>query len=123
MIHGGVDVVNRFVFASDHDLIAAELTRAEADVVLAGHCGLPFIRTVGSRVWFTRGVISMPANDAAGLASAKPLVFALRSIAAAERLAGFYCWGVKPAALMAGAHSSESAFWIFASSSGEVPVA
>ena len=63
MIHGGVDVVNRFVFASDHDLIAAELTRAEADVVLAGHCGLPFIRTVGSRVWFTRGVISMPAND------------------------------------------------------------
>ena len=43
LIHGGVDVVNRFVFASDHDRIAAELARADADVIVAGHCGLPFI--------------------------------------------------------------------------------
>ena len=63
VIHGGVDVVNCFVFASDHDLIAAELARAQADVVVAGHCGLPFIKTVGSRVWFNPGVIGMPAND------------------------------------------------------------
>ncbi|HEU0059603.1 MAG TPA: metallophosphoesterase family protein [Hyphomicrobiaceae bacterium] len=63
VIHGGIDAVNRFVFASDHDLIAAELARAEADVVVAGHCGLPFIGKVGSRVWFNPGVIGMPAND------------------------------------------------------------
>jgi len=63
VVHGGVDVVNRFVFASDHDVIAAELARAEADIVVAGHCGLPFIHRVGSRVWFNPGVIGMPAND------------------------------------------------------------
>jgi hypothetical protein len=34
-----------------------------------------------------------------------------------------YCFGVKPDALMAGSHSSESLFWIFLSSSGVVPVA
>src|SRR5262245_18126212 len=63
LVHGSIDVVNRFVFASDHDLIAAELARAEADVVVAGHCGLPFSKSVGSRVWFNPGVIGMPAND------------------------------------------------------------
>src|SRR5690349_9980180 len=63
VVHGGVDVVNRFVFASDHGLIAAELARAEADIVVAGHCGLPFIHRVGSQVWFNPGVIGMPAND------------------------------------------------------------
>ena len=34
--HGGVDVVNRFVFASDHDLIAAELV-ASAGADLTGN--------------------------------------------------------------------------------------
>ncbi len=34
-----------------------------------------------------------------------------------------YCFGVKPDALMAGSHSSESLLWIFLSSSGDVPVA
>ena len=63
VVHGGVDVVKRFVFASDHGLIAAELARAEADIVVAGHCGLPFIHRVGSQVWFNPGVIGMPAND------------------------------------------------------------
>ena len=63
LIHGGVDVVNRFVFAPDHDRIAAELARADADVIVAGHCGLPFIEMAGSRVWSNPGVIGMPAND------------------------------------------------------------
>src|SRR5262245_33466905 len=62
VIHGGVDLVNRFVFASDCDVVAAELARADADVVVAGHCGLPFTTSVGSRAWFNPGVIGMPAN-------------------------------------------------------------
>jgi predicted phosphodiesterase len=63
VIHGGVDVINRFVFASQRDVLAEELARSEADVVIAGHAGVPFIERVGNRVWFNPGVIGMPAND------------------------------------------------------------
>ena len=63
VIHGGVDLINRFVFASQRDVLAEELARAGADVVIAGHAGVPFIEKVGTRVWFNPGVIGMPAND------------------------------------------------------------
>lgn len=63
VVHGGVDRINRFVFASQREDIAAELSRARADVVVAGHCGLPFIGRIGGRVWFNPGVIGVPAND------------------------------------------------------------
>ncbi len=63
VIHGGVDVVNRFVFASERELIAEEFARTTADVIIAGHAGVPFIEKVGRRVWFNPGVIGMPAND------------------------------------------------------------
>ena len=63
VIHGGVDVTNRFVFASERKTIAEELARTDADVVIAGHCGIPFARNIGQRVWFNPGVIGMPAND------------------------------------------------------------
>lgn len=63
VIHGGVETVNRFVFASQRDAIAEELQQADADVVVAGHAGIPFIETVGRSVWFNPGVIGMPAND------------------------------------------------------------
>jgi predicted phosphodiesterase len=63
VVHGGVDRVSRFVFASQRADIAAELKRADADVVVAGHAGIPFIEPVGKRVWFNAGVIGMPAND------------------------------------------------------------
>jgi hypothetical protein len=67
-IHGGVRTINRFVFASQSDELAEELTWAGTDVVISGHCGLPFIEKVGiekvSRgVWFNPGVIGIPAND------------------------------------------------------------
>jgi hypothetical protein len=62
-VHGGIDVINRFVFRSQQAVIGAELERADADVVIAGHCGIPFIEKVEQRVWFNPGVIGMPAND------------------------------------------------------------
>ena len=64
VIHGGVGLVNRFVFASQRGTIAEELEQAQADVVIAGHAGLPFIEKVGRRVWFNPGVIGMPASTA-----------------------------------------------------------
>lgn len=63
VIHGGVDVINRFVFRSKRAVIALELERAGVDIVIAGHCGIPFIEKVGARTWFNPGVIGMPAND------------------------------------------------------------
>lgn len=63
VVHGGIDLVNRFVFGSERDLIAQELAKADVDVVIGGHAGLPFIAQVGARLWFNPGVIGMPAND------------------------------------------------------------
>jgi predicted phosphodiesterase len=63
VLHGGTSEVSRWIFASDRQTITDELAVAGADVVVAGHCGLPFIRRAGRRTWFNAGVIGMPAND------------------------------------------------------------
>jgi predicted phosphodiesterase len=63
IIHGGIERTNRFVFASERTRIAEELRKAKADIVIAGHAGLPFIEEVGGQIWFNPGVIGMPAND------------------------------------------------------------
>jgi predicted phosphodiesterase len=90
VIHGGVNQTNRFVFASETSALAAELEHTDADVIIAGHCGLPFISKVDRKVWFNPGVIGMPANDGTrdvwyGLITSDPdtgaLNFALRRLA------------------------------------------
>jgi predicted phosphodiesterase len=63
VVHGGFDTINRFIFASQRDALAEELARAEADVVVGGHAGVPFIERMGRDAWFNPGVIGMPAND------------------------------------------------------------
>ncbi len=63
VVHGGTHSVSRWVFASEQELIAEECGLAGADLVIAGHCGLPFIARAGKSTWFNAGVIGMPAND------------------------------------------------------------
>jgi predicted phosphodiesterase len=63
VIHGGVRRIDRFVFASAGDAIEEELAGADCDGVIAGHCGLPFTREIGGRLWHNPGVIGMPAAD------------------------------------------------------------
>jgi hypothetical protein len=63
VLHGGVSRINRFVFASDRQALHEEFAQTDADVVIGGHAGIPFVAEVGSRVWFNPGVIGMPAND------------------------------------------------------------
>jgi predicted phosphodiesterase len=63
MVHGGVDVINQFLFASQGEAIKAELAKVDEDVVIAGHAGLPFVAKGDGKVWFNPGVIGMPAND------------------------------------------------------------
>ncbi len=63
-LHGGVDTINRFVFASTPERHkSAELDRADADGVIGGHCGLPFTQLIGGRLWHNAGAIGLPAND------------------------------------------------------------
>lgn len=63
VVHGGVEQINRWVFASDRPVLAEELGLAAADVVIAGHAGLPFVARGRAGTWFNPGVIGMPAND------------------------------------------------------------
>jgi predicted phosphodiesterase len=63
VIHGGVKQTNRFLFASDRVELAREAVLADADVIIAGHSGLPFTARIGPALWFNPGVIGMPAND------------------------------------------------------------
>ena len=64
VIHGGVDVINRFVFASQREVLAEEIATG------GRRCRRrrPRRRTVhredqAAVVWFNPGVIGMPAND------------------------------------------------------------
>lgn len=61
--HGGFSLINRFIFQSDAEAIAEELALTDADVVIGGHSGLPFVARSGERHWLNAGVIGMPFND------------------------------------------------------------
>ena len=64
VVHGGVEQVNRYIFASAPSLLKQrELDLADADGVIAGHCGLPFSQIIGGRLWHNAGAVGMPAND------------------------------------------------------------
>ncbi len=65
IVHGAPSRINRFVFASTPAAaLDPEFALAAADAVIGGHCGLPFTRAVGHRLWHNAGAIGMPANDA-----------------------------------------------------------
>jgi predicted phosphodiesterase len=64
VVHGGVGAINTFLFASTSaDVLQAEFAAAHADIVVAGHIGIPFTRVVGERVWHNSGALGLPAND------------------------------------------------------------
>ena len=64
VVHGGLERINQFVFASTAAAIKdTELRKAGLEGIIAGHCGLPFTQVVGGRLWHNAGVIGLPAND------------------------------------------------------------
>ncbi len=63
--HGSLTQINRFIFHStDIAIKQKELELANADIVIGGHCGLPFGQVIGKRLWLNAAVIGLPANDA-----------------------------------------------------------
>jgi predicted phosphodiesterase len=64
VVHGGVDSINRLVFAStDAATKRQQIEETGLDGVIGGHCGLPFTQSVGGRLWHNSGAVGMPAND------------------------------------------------------------
>ncbi len=64
VLHGAADQINRFVFASTPQAEKQrQLDLVQADVLIGGHCGLPFGQAWHSGAWLNAGVIGMPAND------------------------------------------------------------
>lgn len=65
LVHGAVSSINRFLFASSAMIEKhEEMALTDADVVIAGHAGIPFGQALGNQsYWLNSGVIGMPAND------------------------------------------------------------
>ena len=64
VVHGALSSINRFVFASTPWTEKEdEIESAKADVIIAGHSGLPFSQSQQGKLWCNAGVIGMPAND------------------------------------------------------------
>ncbi|MGI9387418.1 MAG: metallophosphoesterase family protein [Methyloligellaceae bacterium] len=63
VVHGACGETSRFAFPSEHGVIAEQLAACDADVVIAGHSGIPFGHTIDGQFWFNAGVIGQPAND------------------------------------------------------------
>ena len=64
VIHGSVETINSFVFAStpwaDKE---RQIAIAGCDGVIGGHSGIPFNHTAGGKLWHNSGALGMPAND------------------------------------------------------------
>jgi predicted phosphodiesterase len=64
VIHGGVDEISQFIFAStDSEQKSNQIKQQQCDVIIGGHCGLPFGQSTVQGHWLNAGVIGMPAND------------------------------------------------------------
>lgn len=63
VVHGGARKINRYLFASDRHALAEERALLGADVVIAGHGGLPFTTDVAGGLWHNPGALGLPAND------------------------------------------------------------
>lgn len=64
VLHGSAEQISEFVFKStDWSVKANNFNKTNADVILAGHCGIPFVDENNGKIWLNAGVIGMPAND------------------------------------------------------------
>jgi predicted phosphodiesterase len=65
VIHGSYNQINQFIFASnDSEIKRQQLLQAKTDIMIGGHCGLPFGQQIDNSLWLNAGVIGLPANDA-----------------------------------------------------------
>lgn len=64
VVHGSYFHVSEFIFKSTPwNLKQPNFTATNSDVIIGGHCGLPFHDEADGLHWLNPGVIGMPAND------------------------------------------------------------
>lgn len=64
VVHGSIKETAQYIFKSSPWKIKQEVLQdANADMIIAGHCGLPFVDEHDDKIWLNPGVIGMPAND------------------------------------------------------------
>lgn len=64
VVHGSCSRTSEFIFHSTPwEVKQHNFDQTGADVIIAGHCGLPFSQVTGEKYWLNPGVIGMPAND------------------------------------------------------------
>lgn len=64
VVHGSYQNTSEFIFKSTPWVVKAPNFEAyNSDVIIAGHCGLPFHQEKKDKLWLNPGVIGMPAND------------------------------------------------------------
>lgn len=67
VVHGSYRNTSEFIFKSSPWEVKAPNfspnNKNDYDVVIGGHCGLPFNDTQNNKLWLNPGVIGMPAND------------------------------------------------------------
>ncbi|MGB0863571.1 MAG: metallophosphoesterase family protein [Saprospiraceae bacterium] len=65
VVHGNAFETSGFVFKStDWEQKQKNFDQLGVDIILGGHCGLPFSDVQNGQYWLNAGVIGMPANDA-----------------------------------------------------------
>lgn len=64
VVHGSYKNVSSYIFKSTKwSRKQKELVSADCDIIIAGHCGIPFYNVKDGIAWINAGVIGMPAND------------------------------------------------------------
>lgn len=64
VVHGSYYHTSEFIFRSTAWSIKAKhFADLSVNIILAGHCGLPFSQVQNNQHWLNPGVIGMPAND------------------------------------------------------------
>lgn len=64
VLHGSYEHTAEFVWQStDWKVKEMSFQQSDADIILAGHCGVPFADVRDGKYWLNAGVIGMPAND------------------------------------------------------------
>lgn len=64
VVHGSYFNTSEFIFKSTPwETKAINFNVDQSEVIIAGHCGLPFNDLQNNKLWLNPGVIGMPAND------------------------------------------------------------
>lgn len=64
VLHGSHENTSEFIFKSTSNTRKRIIFKeTNSEVILGGHCGLPFSDHLEDRLWLNAGVIGMPAND------------------------------------------------------------